>query len=111
MHWPGQGASLAPESLENRAFQAKSVILVKIEDGFHVGFGLVRIPGKPGLLAQNVVPAFTIEVPSGGGQVLLRPSVTALLRPPLNVDPCVEDGRDSADRLVSTRDHRDDMCP
>jgi hypothetical protein len=35
MHPAGEGASLGPKSLENRAFQAKSVILVKIEDGFH----------------------------------------------------------------------------
>ena len=68
MHWPGQGASLGPESLENSAFQAKSVILVKIEDGFHVGFSLSAFPENQTLLAQNGVPAFTIEVPSGGGQ-------------------------------------------
>jgi hypothetical protein len=92
MHWRGQGASLGPESLENHAFQAKSVILVKIEDGFHG-----RLLPRPALPANQACPlnvgsAYTIEVPSGGGQVLNRPSMKALLRSPPNVDPCVENG-------------------
>jgi hypothetical protein len=57
--------------------------------GSMAGFSLVRIPAEPAA-AQKIVPAFTIEVPSRGGQVLNRPSVKALSRSPLNVDPCVE---------------------
>jgi len=72
MHWPGQGASLGPESLENRAFQVKSVILVKIEDGFHGRLWPRPHSRQNPAAAQKIVPAFTIEVPSGGGQVLNR---------------------------------------
>src|SRR6266576_3304568 len=52
---------------------------------------MVGFPANPAA-AHNVVPALTIEVPSGGEQVLNRPSGKALSRSPLNVDRCVENG-------------------
>jgi hypothetical protein len=72
MHWLGQGASLGSESLENGAFQVKSVILVKIEDGFHGRLASSAFPANQAG-PQNVVPAYTVEVRPGGGQVLNRP--------------------------------------
>jgi len=41
--------------------------------GSMVGFNLVRIPRQTRLPRRTVVPAFAIEVPSGGGRVMNRP--------------------------------------
>jgi hypothetical protein len=60
--------------------------------GSMVGFNIVRIPGEPGGCPERCARIHHRSPVRRWTQVLNRPSVKALSRLPLNVDPCVENG-------------------